>query len=419
MVPWKCGTRIELNVITRLEVLGLLNNERRNYLVDLCQNMVKRPSLSGEEGEVAALIQEVMANLGYDDIYVDRYGNVIGTIVFGQPGPTLLFEGHMDHVSPGDYSKWTVDPYGGIVSEGKIFGRGTTDMKGNLSAMIVAASYVKADLADELCGELMVAGSVHEECFEGVASQEIGLISRPDYVVIGEPSSLDVKKGQRGRAEVVVETYGKSAHSASPHKGTNAVRKMVRLLNDLDEVYVPPNHVVLGKGILELTDIISFPYPSASVVPDRCRVTFDRRLLVGETPSSVLCVFEKVIEDMSGKDGDFVPRADIAEGEGTCYTGETFRAKRFAPAWLLDEDSEYLKRALAALRKAGFSPRLSCYSFCTNGSYYAGKAGIPTIGFGGSDEELAHICDEYIEIAQLVYACQGYYAIAQGVLSSN
>ena len=78
-------------------------------------------------------------------------------------------------MSPGDLSKWTVDPYGATVADGKIFGRGTTDMKGNLAAMIVAASYIKADFSNELCGELVVAGSVHEECFEGVASQEIAL----------------------------------------------------------------------------------------------------------------------------------------------------------------------------------------------------------------------------------------------------
>lgn len=394
----------------------MLDVERLDCLIGLCRDMVVRPSLSGEEWDVADLIQKVMTNLGYDDVYVDRYGDVVGRIVFGKPGPTLLFEGHMDHVSPGDLSKWTVDPYGATVADGKIFGRGTTDMKGNLAAMIVAASYIKADFSNELCGELVVAGSVHEECFEGVASQEIALSCTPDYVVIGEPSSLDLKRGQRGRAEISVETYGKSAHSASPHKGINAVRKMINLINGISDAYVPPHHEVLGDGILEITDIISFPYPGASVVPNRCSVTFDRRLLLGETPSDVLGVFDKVIDIMKAKDVDFHAHAVIAEGEAKCYTGETIRAKRFAPAWLLSEDSNYVKRVLQALEEMGISSNLSCYSFCTNGSYYAGTAGIPTVGFGGSDEEFAHIADEYIEISQLVSACKGYYAIAKEVL---
>lgn len=399
-----------------MEVPRLLDAERVDCLIKLCRDMVLRPSLSGEEWEVADLMQNVMTNLGYDDVYVDRYGDVVGRIVFGKPGPTLLFEGHMDHVSPGDLSKWTVDPYGAMIADGKIFGRGTTDMKGNLSAMIVAASHVKADLSNELCGELVVAGSVHEECFEGVASQEIASFCKPDYVVIGEPSSLDLKRGQRGRAEITVETYGKSAHSASPHKGINAVRKMINLINGVSDAYEPPHHAVLGDGILEITDIISFPYPGASVVPNRCRVTFDRRLLLGETPPGVLGVFDKVMDIIKTQDVDFHAHADIAEGEAKCYTGETIRAKRFAPAWLLGEDSEYVKRVLQALEDMDISSKLSCYSFCTNGSYYAGTAEIPTVGFGGSDEELAHIADEYIEISQLVSACKGYYAIAREVL---
>lgn len=394
----------------------MLNEERSDYLIKLCQDMVRCPSLSGEEGLLAELIQETMRTLNYDQVCVDRYGNVLGKIMLNEPGPTLLFEGHMDHVSPGDLSKWTVDPYGGTIADGKIFGRGATDMKGNLAAMILSASYVKEDMGDDLRGQIVVAGSVHEECFEGVASQEIDRICQPDYVVIGEPSSLDIKIGQRGRAEIVVETHGKSAHSAWPHKGINAVEKMVKFLNRLCEVYEPSDHQVLGKGILEITDIISHPYPGASVVPDTCRVTFDRRLLVGETPSQVLKIFEEVIEDLKKEDPSFLAQVYIAQGEGKCYTGQIIQAERFAPAWLLDEDSEYVNAALTGMRKGGLSPKLSCYAFCANGSYYAGISGIPTIGFGGSSEELAHVVDEYIEIEQLLSACKGYYAIAKEML---
>jgi putative selenium metabolism hydrolase len=394
----------------------LLNEERIGFLVRLSQDMVKCPSLSGQEDKLASLVSKAMISLGYDEVTVDRYGNVVGRISFGTPGKRILLEGHMDHVEPGDLSQWTVDPYGGVIKEGKIYGRGASDMKGSLAAMIVAAACLKEDKAGNLSGDILVAGSVHEECFEGIASREIGQEYKPDWVVIGEPSSLNLKRGQRGRAELVLETYGKPAHSSNPREGLNALKKMVKLLAAMDESYIPPKHEILGEGILEPTDIISFPYPGASVVPDRCRVTLDRRLLVGEPEEAVLESLQGIIDGIAAKDPDFKAKVAVAAGEDKCYTGETIRARRFAPGWLLDDDHEFVKDAVTALMKAGLSPELSHYAFCTNGSYYAGVAGIPTVGFGASKEELAHVIDEYVEIEDLIAACRGYYAISESML---
>lgn len=396
----------------------MLNKERTDFVTSLYQRMVRCPSLSGQEGELAQLVRQTMEALDYDEIGTDRYGNAIGAIHLDRPGRTILLEGHMDHVEPGDLSQWTVDPYGGTIRDGKIYGRGSSDMKGSLAAMIAAAAYLKADRQNELSGNIIVAATVHEECFEGAASQEIGESYKPDYVVIGEASSLDLKRGQRGRAEVVIETYGRSTHSSNPEKGINAVKQMIKFLSRIEERYTPPHDAILGDGILELTDIISSPYPGASIVPDRCRVTFDRRLLVGETQEDdVLEVFREIIEELRSSDPSFQASAFISTGEAECYTGETIKALRFAPGWLLDDDHPYVTKALAALERVGLSPRLSHYAFCTNGSYYAGKAGIPTIGFGASHEHLAHVIDEYVEIEQLISACKGYYAICEAILA--
>lgn len=90
----------------------MLNQERADFVIRLAQKMVQCSSLSGQEGDLARLVRQTMEHLGYDEIGTDRYGNVIGKIDFGRPGKTILLEGHMDHVDPGDLSKWTVDPYG-------------------------------------------------------------------------------------------------------------------------------------------------------------------------------------------------------------------------------------------------------------------------------------------------------------------
>ena len=381
--------------------------------------MIRRPALSGQEKNKAEFIESVMKALGYDEVVVDAMGNVVGRIRLGKGGVRILLEGHMDHVDIPDLSKWTHDPYGAEVEGGRLYGRATTDMTGNLAAMIHAAANVKKDMGDLLDGEILVAGVVHEECFEGVASELVGEAFKPDCVVIGEPSNLTLKRGQRGRAEVVVETYGKSAHSSDPSVGLNAVKKMAKLLLAIEERFVPKTHPVLGKGILEVTDIISNPYPGASVIPERCTATFDRRLLVGETREVVLAQVQEILDAEMAKDPELKASVGLAVGEDRCYTGAPIRAERFAPAWLFDENHPVVQSALAGLRSVGQEPALSHYYFCTNGSYYAGKAGIPTIGYGGSLETLAHVVDEYIELDQLNAACEGYAGIIRAILAGR
>ncbi len=393
----------------------MITQERKEQLVCFCRKMIQQPSLSGQEKNVAELVRSRMVDLGFDSVEVDTYGNVIGRIILGKGGRKILLEGHMDHVDISDPSKWNYDPFGAEVVDGKIYGRATSDMKGNLSAMIQAAAYLKEDHGDDLDGEIIVAGSVHEECFEGVASELIGERYRPDLVIIGEASNLTLKRGQRGRAEVVLETLGKTAHSSNPSVGLNAVKKMMKVLLEIEKKFVPASNDVLGEGILEVTDIISSPYPGASVVPDQCRVTFDRRLLVGESEEIVLQQVQQIIDEVALSDPELKTRLYLAVGKDMCYTGEPIKATRFAPGWLFPEDHEFVQIALKGLRSAGQDPVLSHYYFCTNGSYYAGKAGIPTLGYGGSLETLAHVDDEYIEIEQLVKACEGYYGIVRSV----
>ncbi len=393
----------------------MMTQERKEQLVCFCRKMIQQPSLSGQEKNVAELVRSRMVHLGFDNVEVDTYGNVIGRITLGRGGRKILLEGHMDHVDISDPSKWNYDPFGAEVVDGRIYGRATSDMKGNLSAMIQAAASLKEDHGDDLDGEIIVAGSVHEECFEGVASELIGERYQPDLVIIGEASNLTLKRGQRGRAEVVLETLGKTAHSSNPSVGLNAVKKMMKVLLEIEEKFVPASNEVLGEGILEVTDIISSPYPGASVVPDQCRVTFDRRLLVGETEEIVLKQVQQIIDEVAQSDPELKTRLYLAVGEDMCYTGEPIKATRFAPGWLFPEDHEFVQTALKGLRSAGQDPVLSHYYFCTNGSYYAGKAGIPTLGYGGSLETLAHVDDEYIEIEQLVKACEGYYGIVRSV----
>lgn len=393
----------------------MLSESRREQTIALLQDMLRIPSYSGEEGELVERIKKAFQELGYDDCFVDEYGNVIGYVKGNKPGPKILYDAHIDTVPVIDPTVWTQDPFGGNVVDGKMYGRGATDMKGALCAMMVAGAFFSQDSGKDFAGEIYVAGVVHEECFEGVAARKISDKVKPDYVVIGEASELNLKIGQRGRAEIVVETFGKPAHSANPDKGINAVYQMAKVIERIRNLEMT-HQEGLGYGILELTDIKSSPYPGASVVPDYCRVTYDRRLLVGETKEGVLKPIQDLLTQMEKEDPTLKAKVSYAVGKEKCYTGSDIEGERFFPGWLYDENDEFVQKAYKGLKIAGLEPEITQYSFCTNGSHYAGEAGIKTIGFGPSRENLAHTIDEHIELDSLFKALQGYYFINKTVL---
>ena len=393
----------------------MLTKERENQVIELCQKLIQQKSYSGHEDGVAGVLKEELPKLGFDSVTVDRYGNVIGCIKGKRPGKKLLFDGHIDTVPVTDETEWQYPPFAAEIHDGKIYGRGTSDMKGAVAAFVSAAANFAADTDKDFAGELYIAGVVHEECFEGVAAREISAAVKPDYVVIGEASTLNLKVGQRGRGEIVVETFGKPCHSANPEKGINAVYKMAKVIEAI-RTLTPTHHLVLGDGILELTDIKSSPYPGASVVPEYCRATYDRRLLVGETKESVLEPIQKLMDQLMAEDPQLKVKVSYAVGEELCYTGNHIQGERFFPGWLYDENEDFVQDVKKELENMGYTPSITQYNFCTNGSHYAGEAGIKTFGLGPSQENLAHTVNEYIEIDQLAKVTDCYYGVMKALL---
>lgn len=376
----------------------------------LCRRLISSPSVSGEEKGVADALADYFRAHGADEIVTDRCGNLIAVFRGGKPGKTILFDGHMDTVPVVDESEWTHPPFAAEIADGRLYGRGASDMKCALACMAAAAAAHRQKTGGRFAGAIAVAGVVHEECFEGVAAREISARVKPDLVVIGEASECNLKTGQRGRAEIVLETFGKSAHSASPQKGVNAVYHMAELVRRIRKI-VPPQSGDLGPGILELTDVKSEPYPGASVVPSYCRATYDRRLLVGETKESVLAPIQAVLDEAKKEIPQLSAKVSFARGEQRCYTGETIRGERFFPGWSFGSGEAFVQQVLEGLREGGVSPEITHYNFCTNGSHYAGEAGIPTVGFGPSAETLAHTRDEWISLGEIKTALGGYAGI--------
>ncbi|NBK20049.1 YgeY family selenium metabolism-linked hydrolase [Anaerotruncus sp. 1XD42-93] len=379
----------------------MLSKERQEQVVELCQKLIRQQSYSGHEDGVVAELSAQMKAEGFDSVTVDRYGNIIGCIKGSRPGKKILFDGHIDTVPVGDETEWTYPPFAAEIHDGKIYGRGTSDMKGAVAGFVTAAAAFAEDTGKDFAGEIYVAGVVHEECFEGVAAREISKAVQPDYVVIGEASQLNLKIGQRGRGEIVVETFGKPCHSANPEKGINAVYKMAKVIEAI-RTLEPTHHPVLGDGILELTDIKSAPYPGASVVPEYCRATYDRRLLVGETKESVLEPIQKLLDGLMAEDPQLKAKVSYAVGKELCHTGAEITGERFFPGWLYDENDAFVQDVKKQLEGMGYQPEITQYNFCTNGSHYAGEAQIKTFGLGPSKENLAHTVNEYIVSAPVI-----------------
>lgn len=389
-------------------------------MIQICQELVRKPSLSGQEYEVATVIKEIMLSKGYGHVVTDSCGNIIGVMDFGGCGKTLLLEAQIDHVGVGDPAEWQTYPYGAFINEGKLYGRGASDQKGAMAAMLCAAADLKRDGHKGLKGRLLVVGTVQQEKFEGFASRYVVDHYHPDLVLIGEASGLSIVRGQRGRAEILVETRGRMAHSANPDFGINAVNQMVKFLALLREKFTPSSHPYLGEGIIVLTGLYSHPPSNTGVLPDKCLATFDRRLLPGETPRSVLGQLRKIARTLSGKDPNFKAKISLSCSEDRCYTGKIMKMEHFVPAWSLPEDHPFIQTALDGLSSMGLDPMVASKAgFGTNGCYYAGVAEIPTLAFGPSREELVHIKDEYIEIEQLISGYLGYYGIARQVLEQQ
>ncbi len=264
--------------------------------------------------------------LGYDRAWIDEAGNAIGEIKGQHPGKNILLDAHADTVTVKE-TDWSIDPFGGFIKNDRLYGRGAADTKGNLAAMIYGAAVLDRS---KLFGNVYVSATVNEEVVEGGSIQSVVEEVKPDYVIIGEATQLQLNRGGRGRAEIVVETIGRSAHSSSPEIGDCAVHQMLRLISIID-AQEKTNHPVLGPGSMVLTDIISEPYPGHSVIPNRCKVTFDRRLLVNETIQSLKDELQKITQD-AGIPCEIL----LKKGTETTYTGHPIGGIKFYPAWLFD-----------------------------------------------------------------------------------
>jgi len=391
-----------------------LSRGERDSLAEFLRELIQTPSPSSKESAVAERIMVEMIRLGYREVRRDRIGNIIGHIGTGE-GPISMLNGHMDTVQVSTPEAWTYPPYAAQVEDGSLYGLGSCDMKGGLAAMIYGASLLQ-QVKTGLQGDVVVACVVQEEPSEGLGSRV--LIEeenvRPDWVILGEPSNLEVIRGHRGRLEMRLVTHGRSAHAASPALGKNAVYAAARLAFGLEILSDQlAEDKFLGDGSLAVTSI-SARACSRNAVPDRCEMIIDRRLTLGENETKAVSEIQRIIA-REGVDAQI----EIPEYVTTSYAGYECHTREYYPAWVMAENHPLITAAVQAVRtQLKRRPAISNWDFSTEGAYTAGIAHIPTVGFGPGDPALAHAVDEHVSLDD-VYAAAGVYAQLAHILLSN
>jgi putative selenium metabolism hydrolase len=372
-------------------------------VISFLQDLVRIDTTPGNEEQGIVRAAEEMRRLDFDEVTIDRYGNLIGR-VGPAGGRNLVVDGHIDTVPIYTPEAWRHDPFGAEIADGHIYGRGTADMKAAVAASIYGGGELKRSAAPGLSGCVLVVVSIAEEMREGATLARTFQGREVDWCIIGEATGLAIAHAQRGRARIEVEVWGRGVHAAASSTGVNAVELMTGVLRRIKEVR-SPEHPALGHRAINLIDIRSEPYPSISTIPDYCVARFDIRFLPGESRESLLSLMEGLLPP------DGRGRVRVMPAVFTAYTGTHYELEDMALSWETPPSHELVAKARQAT-----GARLDTYPFCTNGSYFAGERGIPTIGYGPGAATQAHTVDEAVPVTEVERAVHGYRAIIASVL---
>ncbi len=386
--------------------------EARTYeerLIAFLRDLIAIPAESLREGPRCRRVLAEYESLGFDEARFDGLGSVVGRV--GSGPLTILMDGHIDCVGVGDPAAWRYDPFAGKLEDGKVFGRGAVDELPAVACMAYAARIMKQrELLDGVT--LYLTASVMEEDCDGYCLLHLieneGL--RPDVVVLGEPTDLNVYRGHRGRVEIAIATKGVSAHAAHSERGINAIYSMAPIIGDIEQLNRRlPEDAFLGKGSIVVSSI-ECTTPSLNAVPDSARIFIDRRMTAGETVDGVLREL-RALPHL----GDAT--VEVLAYEATSWRGTTARQEKVFPTWVLPEEHGLVRGVAEAVRRVlGRAPKISRWGFSTNGVASMGRHGIPTVGFAPGREELAHSTDEWVAVEDLVSATAVYAAIPRSLV---
>lgn len=372
---------------------------------DLLRTMIRTQSVNppGGEKKCADVVYEKLSGLDLEVEFVEKEPgrtNVVAKIKGARGTPVLLYNGHIDVVPPGN--GWSRDPFGGEISEGRLWGRGAADMKSGVASMVAGVEAI-VNSGVRLKGDLLLTAVADEET--GSLRGTRHLIERglkADMAVVSEPTDLRVEIANKGILWAEITTRGRGSHASRPHLGVNAIDKMQTVIEAL--------HNIKLEGWNELFDV---PPPVLSVtkiqggikinvIPDLCKIEVDRRLLPGELPESALHEIEVAMDEARKRD----PQLDVVIAV----------IDEWPPMQISPEEPivESLVNTVEAV--LGERPRLFGKAAGTDASWLVRDAKIPTVLFGPGDPRLSHSPDENVELGKVIDAAKVFAVLAAEVL---
>jgi putative selenium metabolism hydrolase len=366
----------------------------------LC-DLIRLKTYTGEEGPAVERTLAEFHALGFGHVRADAIGDALAQV--GDGRYHLLYDAHLDENEIADERDWPYPPLEPTLAGGKLYGLGASDCKGGVAAIVYGA-HLAARLG--LTGDCMVTvqGSTLEEDAEGFAMRHLLTreeFPRPDAVLLAEATDLTLAQGQRGRCEIKVRVPGVAAHASTPHLGDNAILKARPVL---DALAAMPPHLpvdpVFGQDTQVVTMISSPRTPNA--VPAWCEITVDRRLGSGQTPESVVTAIRQALTGLEAT-------VELPIQPVHSWTGVDLSGPAFFPGWLLPEDDPLMAAGkLTCQALWGEAPAVMAWKFSTNGTYSAGVAGIPTLGYGPQEAQFAHTPLDQIDLQKLLKATMFY-----------
>ena len=379
-----------------MEEKGLLASIREPEVTKFCQELVRIKSVNppGDELPIADYVASALKKFGLE-VELVRHSPTRASVLARLKGlgekPGLLYNGHLDTVPIGT-EEWVYNPFAAEVAQGRIWGRGTVDMKGGLAALMVAAKTL-AEARMPLRGDFILAATAGEETDSQGA---MAIASRSDLeplqaLIIAEPSNNGLYVAEKGALWLELTTYGKTAHGATPELGRNAVMMMWKLIGEVEKLQIPyEKHAMLGGFTRSINTIAGGM--KTNVVPDNCVMTVDMRTVPGQDHLAILRGIEDLIADLGDRIPDFKASVKVTNDR--------------APVETSPEESVVQSIAEVVAVVTGERPIPRGASYYTDGAALVPALRIPMIICGPGDPALAHQPNEHVEVSNLVQAAR-------------
>ena len=381
----------------------------KDEIVQTASEMLQINSQSTQEGDFAQYVADKMKALGYDEVVVDRYGSVFGTVHGTGGGSSVTLNCHLDVVYEGDPAKWKYPPFSGAIAEGKVWGRGASDTKGTFAIQVYTPIILKkAGLLPK--GDIVVSGVVGEEIAGfGAMMQMRDNFKLTDYCIVGEATENDLAIGCRGRFCMVVTIRGKSCHASIPQEGKNPFDFLGKFLVELKKMEVGTDPL-FGASTVSPTNVSSSEKGS-NIIPNEIVLMVDYRQVPSDTEAVALARVQEVCDRcaIEGIQVDIRPYTFPFR----CYTGFEGEGYQGEDPFGVDPSEPYVQLCKKTLEETvGHEVKTKPWAFATDTGHFAAK-GVKCVGYSPAEIRLCHTTEDNIDIAMMEEGIAGYLAMSK------